>query len=276
MQRLRVGLIQMKVKEAKEENLTKVTEMIQQAVTGGAKLVILPEMFNCPYEAVNFPKYAEAEGGSTWRQLSELARRHSIYLVGGSIPEKDQEGKVYNTSYIFNPDGEQVGKHRKMHLFDIDIEGGQTFKESDTLTPGEQVTVVDTPFGKMGVMICYDLRFPELARLMVQQGARLIIVPGAFNMTTGPAHWEILFRTRALDNQVYAIGVAPARDEKSSYVSYANSLIVNPWGQVIQRLGAEEGVQIQELDLTEIEKVRKELPLLQHRRLDLYRLAERS
>lgn len=276
LEMLDVGLIQMKVRKSKEENLTNAEKMIIEAVAGGAEVVILPEMFNCPYEATNFPKYAEEEEGHTWANLSRIARENNIYLIGGSIPEMDNHGNVYNTSFIFNTNGQQIGKHRKMHLFDIDIEGGQRFKESDTLTPGDVVTVFDTPYGKMGVMICYDLRFPELARLMTQKGVKFIIVPGAFNMTTGPAHWEILFRTRALDNQVYAIGVAPARDEESSYVSYGNSIIVNPWGEVIDQLSEEEGVLIQKLDLAYIDKVRRELPLLQHVRRDLYSLKEET
>lgn len=271
-----IGLIQLKVSESKEENLIKAEEMIKEVVNGGAEIVVLPEMFNCPYEATIFPEYAEKEGGHTWANLSRIARENNIYLIGGSIPEKDEQENVYNTSYIFDPNGQQIGKHRKMHLFDIDIEGGQRFKESDTLTPGDAVTVFDTLYGKIGVMICYDLRFPELARLMVQKGAKLIIVPGAFNMTTGPAHWEILFRTRALDNQVYAIGVAPARDEGSNYVSYGNSIIVNPWGEMINHLGKEEGTLVQELDLAFIDKTRRELPLLKHIRRDLYSLKEET
>ena len=127
--------------------------------------------------------------------------------------------------------GHQIGKHRKMHLFDIDVKGGQYFKESDTLTPGDQVTVFDTEFGKMGLCICYDFRFPELARLMVDEGAQVIIVPAAFNMTTGPLHWELMFRQRAVDNQVYTIGAAPARDLNAGYHSWGHSIAVSPWGE---------------------------------------------
>lgn len=125
--------------------------------------------------------------GDTWEKCSRLAAEHGIYLVAGSMPERDEAGNIYNTSYVFDRNGHQIGKHRKMHLFDIDVKGGQYFKESDTLTPGDQVTVFDTEFGKMGLCICYDFRFPELARLMVDEGAQVIIVPAAFNMTTGPS-----------------------------------------------------------------------------------------
>lgn len=266
-----MGLVQMKVIDDKEANLSRAEEMIKKAVGQGAKLIILPEMFNCPYEAAKFPVYAEEVGGPTWQKLSIIAREIGVFLIGGSIPELDGD-RIYNTSYIFDDQGRLIAKHRKMHLFDVDIKGGQTFKESDTLSAGDKVTVFETPSGKIGVAICYDIRFPELARLMVQKGTDIIIVPGAFNMTTGPAHWELLFRTRALDNQVFTIGVAPARNPESSYISYGNSIVVDPWGRVINRLGGEEGILVEELNLNLIERVRQELPLLKHRRLDLYRV----
>jgi len=181
---------------------------------------------------------------------------------------------VYNTSYVFDRKGEKIAKHRKMHLFDIDVEGGQYFKESDVLTPGKDVTVFDTEFCRIGLGICYDIRFPELSRLMVLEGAEVIIFPAAFNMTTGPAHWELNFRGRALDNQVYTIGVAPARDLKASYHSYGNSIVVSPWGNVINRMDEKEGYIIEEIDLDYLKKVRNELPLLKHLRRDIYKLSK--
>jgi len=226
-------------------------------------------MFKCPYQTDQFPVYAEKEGGHSWQLLSDLAREKAIYLIGGSVPELDNK-KIYNTSYIFNDEGILIAKHRKVYLFDIDIEEGQSFKESDTLNAGNSATVFSTPFGKIGVVICYDFRFPELIRLTVQKGARMIIVPGAFNMTTGPAHWEILFRTRAVDNQVFTVGVAPARNEKGNYISYGNSLIVDPWGEVMARMGGEEGIIIKEIDFKKVNKIRNELPLLKHLRYDIY------
>lgn len=274
MNNLRVALIQMDVLDSKEENLMKAKKMVERATSKGAKLVVLPEMFNCPYQASNFPEYGERERGSTWKSLSEIARKNQIFLVGGSIPEVDEEKRVYNTSYVFDHKGRVIAKHRKIHLFDIDVEGGQSFKESDTLSAGDIITIFDTPYGKMGVVICYDFRFPELSRLMVQRGVKFIIVPGAFNMTTGPAHWEILFRTRALDNQVYTIGVAPARNYDSCYTSYGNSIIADPWGSIVNRLSEEEGILIEDLSLDKVEKTRSELPLLKHIRNDLYTLKE--
>jgi omega-amidase len=276
MTKLLTALIQMRVTADKRSNLSAAGEWVARCAGEGAALVVLPEMFCCPYDSAVFPQYAEPEGGPAWQALSAMARSAGVYLVGGSMPEVDGEGKIYNTCCIFDRQGRQIGKHRKMHLFDIYITGGQRFRESDTLSPGNQVTLVETEFGRLGVAICYDLRFPELARLMALGGARILVYPGAFNMTTGPAHWEILFRARALDNQVYMLGCAPARDETAGYVSYAHSLAVSPWGSIISQLGAEEDRLLSELDLEEVERVRRELPLLQHRRTDVYELWQKA
>ena len=182
------------------------------------------------------------------------------------------EGNVYNTSYIFDRQGKQIGKHRKAHLFDIDVKGGQSFRESDTLTAGDSDTVFDTEFGKMGVIICFDIRFPEMARMTVNDGAKVIFVPAAFNMTTGPAHWELSFRTRALDNQIYMVGCAPVRDVSSSYVSWGHSIVTDPWGKVVNMLDEKEGILLAELDLDYEDDVRDQLPLLKSRRHDMYNL----
>lgn len=266
-----IGLIQMKVIDSKEANLSKMEQMIKDAAKMGAEIVVLPEMFNCPYDISLFRSYAETEGGYSFIRLSETAKRNNIYLVGGSIPEIDNN-QIYNTCYIFDNKGNKIGKHRKMHLFDINVEGGQYFKESDVLTGGNNVTVFDTPYGKMGVEICFDIRFPELSRLMVLKGARVIFTPGAFNMTTGPAHWELLNRARALDNQVYTVGAAPASNYEASYISYGNSLISDPWGNIIKRLGQEEDILIQEIDFNKIDKIRSELPVLCSLRKDVYKI----
>ena len=276
MTTVKIALIQMKVVEDKQANLQAALQAIAGCARQGAQIVSLPEMFCCPYQTRNFPIYAEKQGGPVWSGLAAAARDNQVYLVGGSMPEMDEAGRVYNACFIFDPQGRQIGRHRKMHMFDIDVPGGQKFKESDTLTPGNEVTVVDTAFGRVGVCVCYDLRFPELARLMALRGARIFVVPGAFNMTTGPAHWEILFRARAVDNQVYTLGCAPARDPQAGYVSYGNSLAVSPWGEVIARLGAEAGVLWVDLDLERVEQVRGQLPLLKQRRTDLYELKELS
>lgn len=240
----------------------------------GAQLAVLPEMFSCPYQTENFPAYAEPEGGESWLAMSDAAKECNIYLAAGTMPEC-ADGHFYNTAYIFNPQGNLIGKHRKIHLFDIQVEGGQHFQESAVLSAGNQITVFDTDFGKMGVAVCYDFRFPELARLMVLEGAKLLIVPAAFNMTTGPLHWELLFRSRAVDNQVFTIGAAPARDIHGDYVSYGNSIVVSPWGKILARMDEKPGVLFSTLNLGEIDEVRAQLPLLAHRRTDLYEVSRR-
>ena len=268
-----LGLCQLAVCSDKQTNLNNAKQAILQAKE--ADIIILPEVWNSPYDSTQFPQHAETAGGQSCTMLSALAKETGRYIVGGSIPEQDGD-KVYNTSFVFDPKGAIIARHRKMHLFDISVEGGQHFQESDTLTAGEEVTVFDTPWGKVGLCICYDYRFPELARLMTLKGAQLIIVPAAFNMTTGPAHWELMFRSRSLDNQLYSVGVAPARDESGGYVSYANSIVTSPWGEVLHRLGTEQEVALMEIDLSRNETVRQQLPLLKHRRIDLYTLEERQ
>lgn len=270
MATMKVAVLQMKTFADKKKNIEQLEAYLKKIVQEKVDFVTLPEMFNCPYEAINFPVYGEAEGGETWQACSRLAAKYKVYLSAGSVPEKDESGVVYNTAYVFNRSGRQIAKHRKVHLFDIEVEKGQSFKESDTLTAGSEITVFDTEFGRMGLCICYDFRFPELARLMALKGAEVILVPAAFNMTTGPAHWDILFRTRALDNQVFVIGTAPARDLESSYHSFGHSVVVTPWGDVVGEMDEKEGMMIQELNLERVKQVRKQLPLLAHRRTDLY------
>ena len=274
MEKIKIAAIQMSTVADKMENVRTVKTYLEKIKDANPDFVILPEMFCCPYQPENFPIYAEKEGGPVWQQLSGYAKQYGIYLIGGSMPEKDAEGNVYNTSYIFDREGKQIGKHRKVHLFDIDVKGGQTFKESDTLTAGDSDTVFDTEFGKIGVMLCFDIRFPELSRMMVNDGAKVIFVPAAFNMTTGPAHWELSFRTRALDNQIYMVGCAPARDVSAGYISWGHSIVTDPWGRVTDMLDEKKGILLAELDMDYEEQVREELPLLKSRRKDIYQLSQ--
>lgn len=274
MEKIKIAAIQMPTVADKMENVRTVKIYLEKIKDENPDFVILPEMFCCPYQTENFPIYAEKEGEPVWQQLSGYAKQYGIYLIGGSMPEKDAEGNVYNTSYIFDREGKQIGKHRKVHLFDIDVKGGQTFKESDTLTAGDSDTVFDTEFGKIGVMLCFDIRFPELSRMMVNDGAKVIFVPAAFNMTTGPAHWELSFRTRALDNQIYMVGCAPARDVSAGYISWGHSIVTDPWGREIGMLDENEGILLAELDMDYEEQVREELPLLKSRRKDIYQLSQ--
>ena len=275
MSKIKIALCQMNVVDNKQENISKATSMINEAASFDSDFVVLPEMFNCPYSNDKFVEYAEEESSSpTLDKISKLAKKYEIYILSGSIPEKENS-KIYNTSYLFDKKGDVIAKHRKMHLFDVDVKDRIYFKESDTLTPGNEFTVAETDFSKIGMGICYDVRFPQLAQINVKKGAEILFYPGAFNMTTGPAHWELLFRSRALDNQVFCVGVAPALNEDADYHSYGHSIAVNPWGEVICQLGFDEELKIIEIDLDEIKKVRNEIPVLKNKRNDLYEIIEK-
>ena len=284
MNKIKIALCQMNVVDNKEENINEAIKMIKDSKKQGADLAILPEMFNCPYENQKFIEYREKlEDSITLKEISKTAKEEDIYILAGSIPElevmeennQDSISSLYNTAVFFNNDGEILGKHRKVHLFDIDVKGKIYFKESDTLTAGNDFTLIKTPFAKIGIGICYDVRFVELSRILALNGAEILIFPGAFNLTTGPAHWELLFRSRALDNQVFAIGVAPALDREASYNSYGHSIAVSPWGEVIEELDYDEELKIVEIDLDEIARIREEIPVLKNRRTDLYDVVEK-
>jgi len=272
----------MNVVDNKEKNIEKAIQMIKESENQGADLAVLPEMFNCPYENEKFIEYAERlEDSQTLKEIAEIAKEENIHVLAGSIPELERDDEndtdsIYNTAVFFDNNGKQLGKHRKMHLFDIDVKGKIYFKESDTLSAGNDFTIINTDLARIGIGICYDIRFVELSRIMALNGAEILIFPGAFNLTTGPAHWELLFRSRALDNQVYAIGVAPALDNDASYNSYGHSIVVNPWGEVIEELDYGEELKIVEIDLDEIKRVREEIPVLKNRRVDLYEIMEKG
>ncbi|MBM3705842.1 MAG: carbon-nitrogen hydrolase family protein [Actinobacteria bacterium] len=264
-----LALCQIHIKEEKSKNLKKAERMISAAAGNGADIIILPEMFNCPYQNSFFRKFSENYPGETTDMLSDLSKQFSVYIIGGSIPEKE-ESRIYNTSFSFDRKGSLIGKHRKAHLFDVEIEGGIKFKESEIISAGDHVTVFETEFCRVGVAICYDMRFPEMFRSMSENGAKIIVVPAAFNMTTGPAHWHLTARARALDNQVYFVVVSPARDIHSSYVAYGHSLVANPWGKIIAEAKTSEKILYVNIDLDYVDKIRNQLPLLKHLRKDLY------
>ncbi|MDO5131969.1 MAG: carbon-nitrogen hydrolase family protein [Eubacteriales bacterium] len=268
---MKIALLQMGARPEKARSIAVARELIEEAAREKADLAVLPEMFNCPYQTENFPVYAEEEGGPCWQAMAEAAGASGIYLAAGSMPERDAAGRVYNTCYVFDRAGKQIGKHRKMHLFDIDVKGGQQFRESDTLSAGSTVDTFDTEFGRFGLEICYDIRFPELARLTAEAGALAIFVPGAFNMTTGPAHWELSFRARALDNQVFMVGCSQAR-QAGGYVSWGHSIITDPWGNVAAQMDEKEGILVHEIDLARVREIREQLPFLKQRRTDVYSL----
>uniref|UniRef100_A0A3P9LAL2 omega-amidase n=1 Tax=Oryzias latipes TaxID=8090 RepID=A0A3P9LAL2_ORYLA len=269
MSKFRLAVVQLQVTSVKADNLSRARRLVQQAAGQGSKVVLLPECFNSPYGTSFFSDYAEKIPGESTQMLSEAAKENQVYLVGGSIPEEDG-GKLYNTCAVFGPGGEMILKHRKIHLFDINVPGKICFQESETLSPGNSLSTFDTPFCKVGVGICYDMRFAELAQIYSREGCQLLVYPGAFNMTTGPAHWELLQRGRAVDNQVYVATASPARDEAASYVAWGHSTVVNPWGEVISKAGAEETVIYADIDLQYLSDIRRQIPITAQRRDDLY------
>lgn len=274
--KVKLALCQIVGVEDKEANISHAREAIEQAADAGAKLIVLPEMWNCPYSNDSFPVYAEdidaGPGASpSTAMLAEAARARKVTIVGGSVPER-RGGKLYNTCCVYGPGGELLGKFSKVHLFDIDIPGKITFKESQTLTGGDSYLVVDTEVGRLGIGICYDIRFPELAMLYNSLGVHMICYPGAFNMTTGPLHWELLQKARAVDNQVYVATCSPARNPDASYVVWGHSTVVGPFGEILATTEHEEATIFADIDFGQIVERRKNMPLETQRRGDLYQL----
>ena len=272
MSRIKIASLQLKVLEDKYGNIEKLAELIADGAAEDADIISLPEMWNCPYETKKFPGCAEPEKGDSWLALSTIARKNAKYIVGGSIPELGDDGRIYNTCYVFGRDGRQIGKHRKVHLFDIYAHGEQVFRESDTLTGGASFDTFETEWCRMAVNICFDIRFPESSRIPALNGAKVIFNPASFNMTTGPAHWELAFRQRAVENQVFMVGTAAAQDPGASYTGYGHSIITDPWGRVLMQMDEKEGVRITEIDPAYVDEVREKLPLMSARRTDIYDL----
>ena len=274
----RIAQAQMPVLTDRRECMDYIEKAAVRCRQESADILSLPEMFCCPYDVKYFPEYAEPAGGPLWQACSSVAERYRILFSPGTMPERDEKGHICNTAFVFGPDGKQLARHRKMHLFDLDVKGGQHFRESAVLTPGSSVTTftADLPCGPVtfGLAVCYDIRFPELFRLMALRGAQMILVPAAFNMTTGPRHWELLFRSQAVNNQVFIAGSAPARKEPSSYISWGHSIIADPWGEAASQMDAGEDFRITEIDLEQISEVREQIPVLKHRRTDVYELRE--
>ncbi|HWR24529.1 MAG TPA: carbon-nitrogen hydrolase family protein [Feifaniaceae bacterium] len=265
---MKLALCQITVTEEKKRNLARAKEALYRAADKGARLAILPEMFSIAYVPALFRGAAEpCPGGESAALLFEAAKETGLFVIGGSVPEL-YENRLYNTSMSFGPDGTCLGKYRKAHLFDIDIPGKFRFMESETISPGNGYPLIlDAPI-KTGVAICYDIRFPEWARLVMQRDADLMALPAAFSRATGPRHWELLLRARALDNQFFAAAVSPAQSPSA----YGHSLVATPDGAVLYACGEQEETAIVELDMGMLEEMRNSIPVRRNRRLDLYRL----
>ncbi|KAI1178131.1 carbon-nitrogen hydrolase [Nemania sp. FL0916] len=284
---LKLSCVQLASGADKAANLAHARDKVLEAAQAGAKLVVLPECFNSPYGCDYFPSYAEilvpsppSRGQSpSFHALSSMAAEAGVFLIGGSIPEASAEGddsssdkkKYYNTSLVFGPDGSLLASHRKLHLFDIDIPGKITFRESDVLSAGNKVTLVDLPgYGRIALAICYDVRFPELATIAARRGAFALVYPGAFNTTTGPLHWRLLAQARAVDNQCYVAFCSPARDMAASYHAWGHSLVVDPLAKVVVEADENEDIVSWELDGKFIEETRRNIPVSTQRRFDVY------
>jgi deaminated glutathione amidase len=263
-----IGAIQMTSTEARVRNLDTALRLVNEAADLGARLVGLPENF-----AFMGPDEARREGaetleGPTISALREVARRRRIHVVAGSISERiDDPHRTANTSALLGDDGALLAVYRKIHLFDVSIPDGARYAESEGVRAGEQVVVAPTPLGRIGLSICYDLRFPELYRRLSTLGAEVVAIPAAFTLYTGKDHWEVLVRARAVENLCYVVAPAQVGRHGGKRETFGNAMIVDPWGVVLARCPDGEGVCVAPFRRERLERVRRELPALKHRRL---------
>jgi deaminated glutathione amidase len=266
--RFLAAAVQMCAGADKEVNFRTAERLVRDAAERGAALVVLPEVFFWRGPRDQEAAAAERVPGPTTDRLAALARALGIHLVGGSILERATgEAKVFNTCTVYSPHGDLLARYRKMHLFDVDIAGHVSIRESDTRAHGAAAVAVRTDLCTLGLSVCYDLRFPELYRRLGHEGAELICVPSAFTFPTGAAHWEILLRARAIENQTYVIAPNQIGRSPSGFQDFGHSLIVDPWGTPIARAANVESAIVAEIDLDYLAQVRRELPCLEHRTL---------
>lgn len=267
-----VAAVQMASGPNVKANLEEAEKLIKTAVQQDAELVVLPENFAIMgLSEMDKVAIAETAGEGPIQQfLSQQANKYGIWIVGGTIPlESGVAGKVYSASLLYNDSGEVVARYDKLHLFDVVLEdSNESYNESETIESGDDIVVVDTPFGKLGMSVCYDLRFPELFRAMADVGMEVCVLPSAFTSLTGRAHWESLLRARAIENLCYMVAPDQGGYHKNGRETYGDSMIVDPWGVVLNRLPHGTGVVVSEIDLEKLRKTRKNFPALQHRRLD--------
>jgi predicted amidohydrolase len=267
---LRVGAVQMCSTDDLSANLAVARLWTDRAVAEGAQLVVLPECFSFlgKHEA---DKRTIAEdldrGGPVLDALRELASRHGVWLIGGGTPELvagDAE-RTYNTAIVIDPSGALVSRYRKVHLFDVDIPGGATLRESDATRAGDELVVVDIAGARIGLSICYDVRFPELYRRLVKdRGAEVLLVPAAFTAHTGAAHWHLLLRARAVENQAWVVAPAQHGQHNAKRASYGHTIVVDPWGTVVGEQAAGDGVVMATLEGDAVARRRTQMPCLDH------------
>ena len=267
--KFKLAMCQMMPATDKNESMRRFSRMAEEAVSAGADVLVFPEMWTCPYMTHWIKQFKEPEGGGFHTFMKETAKKLGVYIFGGSIPEAVGED-IYNTCYVFDRKGKQIGKHRKAHMFDIDVPGKIKFTESEIITPGNKSTVVDTEYGKIGVAICFDIRFAEFSRRMALDGAQLIVLPGAFNLTTGPAHWELSIKMRAVDNQLFFAGCQPARDPDVDFKAWGHSTVSDPWGKILATCDEKPQVIYADIDTDYNEQIRGELPIMSGLRPEIY------
>jgi len=253
-----------------EGNLRQAEGLVRAAAARGAQFVGTPENTNFLGPHPEKVRRAEPLDGPTCRRFAELAGELGVHLLLGSFNEKveGETARCANTSVLFGPDGARLATYRKIHLFDVDVPGGVTFRESETIVPGADVVVTATPLARFGLSICYDLRFGELYRALARAGAEALTVPSAFTAATGKAHWEVLLRARAIETQCYVL--APAQwghhDDGGIRESHGQAMIVDPWGQVVAQVPDGTGLALAEIDLARVERARRAIPLADHRK----------
>nr|WP_321501672.1 carbon-nitrogen hydrolase family protein [uncultured Dethiosulfovibrio sp.] len=271
METRKIAIAQMDSGPHKEINLQKMEGMISEASKQGASFVAFPET-SIVMPATGEDREADSEevSGPSISRLSEAAKEAGIWVHCGSFPERiEGDKRSYNTSVVISPEGKIAGIYRKIHLFDIDMEGGPSVMESVSYAPGKDVVTVETDIGTLGLSICYDLRFPELFRMLVLKGARILMVPACFTADTGKEHWEPLLRARAIENQCYVL--APAQTGmKPRYRAHGKSLVVDPWGTITACKADGEGIILSEVDMGRVESIRHSVPCLRNRRPDIY------
>lgn len=264
-----VSVVQLNSLDDPQQNLAAIEVQLRSGAEQGARLVVLPEM--CL--SMKGSRYASlVEHPELWLpKLQSWCREFGIWLVAGAIPMALPSGgkdRVRSACLVFDDRGEQVARYDKIHLFDVDVGDSQgSYRESERFEPGDDVVVLDTPVGKLGLSICYDIRFPELYRQLVEQGAELISVPAAFTHRTGKAHWEILLRARAIETQCYVLAADQCGWHDAKRQTWGHSMILDPWGEVLAQLDDEPGVATALIDLEKLRKVRQGMPVAQHRRL---------
>lgn len=268
MRAFRAAVVQMTSTEDREKNLRVADSLVHAAAARGAGLVGLPENFSFMGPEKDKLRFAEPVDGPVLGRMAALARKLKIHLLAGSILEAGApEGRAYNTSVLFGPTGERAAAYRKIHLFDVAIPDGATYHESKSIAPGDRPVLARTDLGAIGLSVCYDLRFPELYRRLAAEGAEILCVPSAFTLHTGKDHWEVLLRARAIEDLCYVLAPAQFGRHSEQRVTYGNALIVDPWGAVVARASDGEGIAVADLDPAVLERVRRELPALSHRRL---------